>query len=102
MRANHRQISWMIFWLKMRISELEVPASHLLIKGQPQETFTLYAPKLSDALEKYRRLKGAGRAEQIFTAAKRNIGDVVEHSRHRPLDAYSTADAASLINWLIE
>ena len=40
------------FWLKMRISELEVPVSHLLIKSQPRETFTSYAPKLSDALGK--------------------------------------------------
>ena len=43
------------FWLKIRISELEVPASHLLIKGQPKETFTSYAPKLSEALERYCR-----------------------------------------------
>ena len=90
------------FWLKMRISELEVPASHLLIKGQRTETFTSYAPKLSDALEKYCRLKGVGRAEQFFTAAKRNIGYVIEYLGDRPLDAYSTADAASLRDWLIE
>ena len=54
------------FWLKMRISELEIPASHLLKKGQPKETFTSYAPKLSDALEKYCRLKGVGRAKAIL------------------------------------
>lgn len=102
MRANHWRISWMIFWLKMRISELEVPASHLLIKGQPKETFTSYAPKLSDALEKYCRLKGAARVVQIFITAKRSIGYVIEHSRHRPFDAYSTADATSLKDWLID
>ena len=51
------------FWLKIRISELEVQASHLLIKGQPKETFTSYASKLSDALKKYCRLKGAGRGK---------------------------------------
>ena len=90
------------FWLKIRISELKVPASHLLIKGQPKETFTSSAPKLSDALEKYCRLKGAGRAEQFFTAAKRNIRCDIEHLGDRPLDTYSTADAASLRDWLIE
>ena len=83
------------FWLKIRISELEIPASHLLIKGQPKETFTSYATTLSDALEKYCRLKGVGKGEQFFTAANRNIGYVIEHLGNRPLDAYSTADAAS-------
>ncbi len=83
------------FWLKIRISELEMPASHLLIKGQPKETFTSYATTLSDSLEKYCRLKGVGKGEQFFTAANRNIGYVIEHLGNRPLDAYSTADAAS-------
>ena len=48
------------FWLQIRISELEAPASHLLIKGQSKESVTLYAPKVFDVLEKYFRLKGAG------------------------------------------
>ena len=51
------------FWLKIRISELEVPASNLLIKGRPKETFTSYVPTLSDTLEKYCRLKGVGKGE---------------------------------------
>ena len=48
------------FWLKMRVSNIDIPASHLLIKGQPAESFTSYAPNLTDALEKYCRLKGVG------------------------------------------
>ena len=35
----------------------------LLIRKKPAEAFTSCAPKLSDALEKYCRLKGGGRAE---------------------------------------
>ena len=89
------------FWLKMRISELEVPELHLLIKGQPKESFTSYAPKLSDAVKKYSRLKGAGRGKQFYAAANRNIGYVIEHLENRPLDAYSNADSAPLRNWLI-
>ena len=38
------------FWLYMRIANIDVPAANLLIKGQPKESFTSYAPKLSDAL----------------------------------------------------
>ena len=66
------------FWLKMRISELKVPASHLLIKGQPAETFTSYAPKLSDALTKYCALKGTDKSKLFFTVADRNLGYVIE------------------------
>ena len=32
------------FWLQMRISNMDVPAANLLIKGQPKETFTSCAP----------------------------------------------------------
>ena len=57
---------------------------------------------MSDALKKYSRLKGAGRGKQFYAAANRNIGYVIEHLGNRPLDAYSTADAASFRDWLIE
>ena len=90
------------FWLKMRVSNIDVPASHLLIKGQPAESFTPYAPNLSDALEKYCRLKGIGRGDQFFTVARRNIGYVIEHLGDRPLDAYSLSDASSVRDWLFQ
>ena len=50
------------FWLQMRLSQLDVPASDRLVKQQPIQTFTSSAPKLSDALTKYCELKGADRA----------------------------------------
>ena len=62
------------FWFQMRLAELDVPASHLLIKGKPKEAFTSYAPKLSEALSKYCSLKGQGRAALFFKAGKRNVG----------------------------
>ena len=34
------------FWLQIRISLLEAPASHLLIKGQPKESASSYSPPL--------------------------------------------------------
>ena len=90
------------FWLQMRISDMGVPASNLLVKNQPKEAFTLCAPKLSDALEKYCRLKGADRAEQFFKAAKRNVRYVIQHLVDRPLDAYSSSNAASFRDWLVD
>ena len=35
------------FWLKKRVSNIDVPTSHLLIKGQPAESFTLSVSTMS-------------------------------------------------------
>jgi integrase len=90
------------FWLQMRISDMDVPASHLLVKGKPKDTFTSYASSLSDALATYCSLKGADRTALFFAAAKRNVGYVLEHLGDRPIDTYSSADAASFRDWLID
>jgi integrase len=90
------------FWLQMRISDMDVPASHLLVKGKPKDAFTSYASSLSDALVTYCSLKGADRTALFFTAAKRNVGYVLEHLGDRPIDTYSSADAASFRDWLID
>ena len=84
------------FWLQMRISNMDVPAANLLTKGQPKESFTSCAPKLSDALEKYCRLKGKDHGEQFFKGANRNIGYVIQKLGDRPLDTYSSSEAAAL------
>ena len=71
LKASHSLASKLDdFWLKMRISQMEVPAAELLIRGQPTEAFTSCTPKLSDALDTYCRLKGAGRTKQFFSAAQ--------------------------------
>ena len=31
------------FWLQMRIADMDLPASHLLVKGKPKDAFTSYA-----------------------------------------------------------
>jgi hypothetical protein len=41
------------FWMQLRLSEIDVPASHLLVKGKPKEAFLSHAPKLSESLAKY-------------------------------------------------
>ena len=83
------------FWLQMRIADMDVPASHLLVRSKPKDVFTSYASSLSDALATYCSLKGADRTALFFTAAKRNVGYVLEHLGDRPIDTYSSADAAS-------
>ena len=89
------------FWLQMRLADIDVPAANLLVKGQPKESFTSYASSLSDALATYCSLKGTDRTALFFTSAKRNIGYVLDHLGDRPIDTYSSADAASFRDWLI-
>ena len=89
------------FWLQMRLADMDVPASHLLVKGKPKDAFTSFASTLSDALATYFSLKGTDRTALFFTSAKRNVGYVLEHLGDRPIDTYSSADAASFRDWLI-
>ena len=86
----------------MRISHLAVPASDRLVKQQPKEAFTSSAPKLSDALTKYYPFKGADKGKLFFKVAERNVGYVIECLGDRPLDAYSSSDAAKFRDWLID
>jgi len=89
------------FWLQMRLSHLDVPASDRLVKQQPVGAFTSSGPKLSDAMAKYCALKGADKGKLFFTVAERNVGYVIECLGDRPLDAYSSSDAAKFRDWLI-
>ena len=89
------------FWLQMRLADMDVPASHLLVKGKPKDAFTSFSSTLSDALATYFSLKGTDRTALFFTSAKRNVGYVLEHLGDRPIDTYSSADAASFRDWLI-
>lgn len=91
-----------VFWLQLRIADMDVPAAHLLAKGKPKDSSTSYAPSLSDALATYCSLKGADRTALFFTAAQRNVGYVVEHLGDWPIDTYSSADAASFRDWLVK
>jgi len=90
------------FWLQMRLSHLDVPASDRLVKQQPTSTFKSSAPKLSDALIKYCALKGSDKGKLFFTVADRNVGYVITCLGDRPLDAYSSSDAAKFRDWLID
>ena len=89
------------YWMKLRLTEMAVPASHLLINGNGPESVLSKQPKLTESLERYVRLKGAGKPKTFFTAAKRNIGYVLVKFGDRPIDAYSSADAANVRDHLL-
>ena len=41
------------YWMKLRLSEMTVPAAHLLVNGRSSESFLSKNPKLSEAMERY-------------------------------------------------
>ena len=90
------------FWLQMRVANMDVPASDKLNKQQPAKSLTSYAPTLSDALNNYCTLKGNNKSELFFVVSERNVGYVIECLGNRPLDAYSSSDAAKFRDWLLE
>lgn len=90
------------FWLQMRVANMDLPASAKLTKQQPKETFSLCAPNLSDDLQQYFKLKGIDKLKLFFTASKRNVDYAIKCLADRPIDTYTTADAAALKDWLTD
>jgi integrase len=84
--------------LSLRLSKIDVPAVHLL-RDKPVSASTTQS--LSEALELYLRLKGSGKDKVFRRGALRNIGSVIQVLGDRPLDAYSSADAASYRDYLL-
>ena len=87
------------YWLKLRIKDLDVPASHLLNESL---SVTAGMPTIEDALNLYLDIKGVGRSELFFRAARRNVRYLVTALGVRSLDKYSTNDASKFREWLIK
>ena len=86
------------YWLGLRLQKLDIPAIHLT---KQNDSSTSVAPTLSDACDLYLRLKGVGKDEVFKRTAKCNTAYVIEVLGDRPLDAYSSSDAATFRDWLI-
>jgi hypothetical protein len=59
------------YWLGLRLKQVDVPASHLLISGA---TVNLESnlPTIDEALETYLTVKGAGKSDLFFTHTRRS------------------------------
>ncbi len=86
------------YWLGLRLQKLDIPAIHLTKRSESNASA---APALSDARDLYLRLKGIGRDKVFKRTAKRNTAYVIEVLGDRPLDTYSSLDAATFRDWLI-
>ena len=65
------------YWLSLRLSRMALPAEHLILKNVDENTHS-NAPKLSEALETYLRLKSEGRDHVFVRGATRNIKRVIK------------------------
>jgi integrase len=89
------------YWMSLRLSAMPLPGQHL-IQDRPRDYYGSDTPLLSEALAKYLMLKGEGKDKTFVRGANRNIQCVTDQLGDRPIDAYTSADAAELRDKLIE
>ena len=88
------------YWLGLRLQRTDVPAAHLLVV--PKARLDSVFPTIEDALELYLAVKGQSKGKLFFSHARRNISYVIACLGSRPLDCYSSADAATFRQWLTD
>ena len=88
------------YWLGIRIQESNIPALRLVKSSTQQIESSL--PTITEAKEIYFEVKGKDKPKSFFITANRNIRYVVDCLGDRPLDSYSTRDAADFRGWLID
>ena len=86
------------YWMSLRLSTLNIPPKHLL----KNSISTSNSPTLTVALQTYFKMKGNGKSRVFYRAGQRNINTVINLLGDRPIDEYSTSDASSLRDHLIE
>ena len=84
----------------MRLQQIEVPASHLLVSGA-KVNLESNLLTIDEALEAYLTVKGRGKRELFFTHTTRSINYLKSCLGCRSLDQYTSADAAKLRDWFI-
>ena len=89
------------YWLSLRLANIDVPAFHLL-RDRPLKVSQSSCMALSEALELYLRLKGVNKDKVFHRGAERNIQSVVDVLSNRPLDEYSSSDAAAYRDYLLK
>ena len=89
------------YWFNLRFKNTEIPLENLLVNTDQTKSET-FAPKLSDALEIYFKLKGHGKGDIFFRASKRAIKDTINLLNDRPINNYTTIDAARFRDHMFE
>ena len=88
------------YWISLRLANIDIPAFHLL-RREPQKLSKSGYDSLSQALDLYLRLKGVNKEKTFRRGAERNIQSVIDVLGDRPLDEYSSSDAAMYRDFLL-
>ena len=89
------------YWTSLRLANLDIPALHLL-RERPLRVCQSSCMTLKEALGLYLRLKGVNKDTTFHRGAERNIRSVVDELSDRPLDEYSSSDAAAYRDYLLK
>ncbi len=88
------------YWVRLRIHNREVPASHLIVPMADASCAT--GPTLTDALNIYLSLKAKNHDKVFCRTATRNINNVIDLLGDRFIGAYASSDAAKFRDHLFE
>ena len=80
---------------------MPLPEAHL-VDNSNGHVHLSSGPTLSEARDAYIKLKGVGKDKTFIRGALRNVDVVIKHLGDRPIDAYTSADAAAFRDKLIE
>ena len=89
------------YWTSLRLANIDIPAFHLL-RREPQKLSESGYDSLSQAKDLYLRLKGVNKDKTFKRGAERNIQSVIDVLGDRPLDEYSSSDAAMYRDYLLK
>ena len=89
------------YWLSLRLSAMPLPAAHLVHNSNGHGQLSS-GPTLSEARDAYIKLKGVGKDKTFTRGASRNIDAVINQLGDRPIDGYSSADAAALRDVMLD
>ena len=89
------------YWLSLKLAKIDIPALHLL-RDKPLLPSQPSGMHLTEALDLYIRLKGVGKNKVFKRGVERNIQSVVNVLGDRPLDEYSSSDAANFRDYLLK
>ena len=89
------------YWLSLRLSAMPLPAQHLVNDSNGHGHLSS-GPTLSEARDAYIKLKGVGKDKTFIRGASRNVDVVIKHLGDKPIDSYSSADAAALRDAMLD
>ncbi len=87
------------YWMGIRLQKMDIPAIQLV---QPDRLANDNSPTLSEAIELYLKLKSKNKDKVFIRTSYRNVRYVIQALGDRPINSYSTADAAKFRDWLMD